>query len=83
MPTGKSRELDQNRKMVIDGVKKFEERAHEIHEMADKLHHKMEALHMETIATRKRAQAAREKAQARRKQAGRSPATGNKPRKVR
>lgn len=67
MGTPKKRELDEHRKMVLEGVKKFEERTQEIHEMADKLHKKMEELHLETIATRKRAQAAREKAEARRK----------------
>ena len=44
--------LDKERRLVADRVKKFEKTAHEIHEMADKLHKKMEQLHLETIATR-------------------------------
>jgi hypothetical protein len=55
--------LDKERRLVADRVKKFEKTAHEIHEMADKLHKKMEQLHLETIATRDRARVAREKAE--------------------
>jgi hypothetical protein len=42
--------LDDNRKIVADGVKKFEKRGQEIHTMADKLHKKMEQLHREGAA---------------------------------
>lgn len=55
--------LDENRKLVADRVKKFEQAAHEIHELADKMNKKMEELHMETVATRDRARAAREQAE--------------------
>lgn len=47
--------LDEERRIVADRVKKFEQTAHEISRMADKLHQKMEKLHLEGIATRGRA----------------------------
>ena len=51
--------LDENRKIVADGLKKFENRAQEMHTMADKLHMKVEQLHMEAVAIRERARGTR------------------------
>ena len=55
--------LDENRKMVADGVKRFEKKAQEIRTMADKLHKKMEQLHREAVAIRERARATRKNAE--------------------
>ena len=55
--------LDENRKIVADGLKKFEKRAKEIHTMADTLHKKMEQLHMEFVVIKERARATRKNAE--------------------
>jgi hypothetical protein len=55
-------QLDKERNLVIEHVKKFERTAEEIHALADKLHKKMEKLHLEAVATRQRARAIRQAA---------------------
>lgn len=55
--------LDEQRKMVTEGVKKFEKTAQEIHKLADKMHEKMKKLHIEATATRKHLRAVRERTQ--------------------
>lgn len=74
-------QLENQRRLVVARVKKFEKTAHEIHDMADKLHKKMEKLHLDTIATRNRARTARENAEAKSK--GAQKLTAPRSRKVR